>query len=326
MSRSTRRAAVAVVLAFLFAGLTAVTSAPTASGQTADEGGGGLPSSGVTSFEPGVTISPAYAGSLRESGYAATSESNGGVPIGAETVIGPDGRVQVLDTSLNPSGYPARAVGQIELEQNGEPFICTGFLIDANTIVSAGHCAFDPNGIQGDPIESAQFFPGRLSGSNSPYGGCNVDTVDAPIEWRANGSEYADYSVMNLDCDIGATVGWFGLFAIGGLHSGTALEGFSVRVEGYPGDKPFGTQWRMGGLISVSQKKMIFYRMDTFGGQSGSPVFQPNRPACNGPCVAGIHAYGLHPGPGPHATTNHGPRITGSRLSYIRAIADSNNP
>ena len=68
--------------------------------------------------------------------------------------------------------------------------------------------------------------------------------------------------------------------------------------------------WTMADRIRVSQREMAFYAADTYGGQSGSPVF--NFKACNGvvgPCIVAVHAYGAHPG-GAHTSLNHGPRLT----------------
>ncbi len=342
MRRSIKRAAVAAVLAMLFAGFSAASGTPTASGQTAPEGPPPIHPSGATieSYSArGITVSPSSPGTGDESAVTPTTGGTEGAPAGGgESVSLPDGRVQL--TNAQSQAYPHRAIGQIELTQANGPnpgdFICTGWLIDSNTILSAGHCAYDPDGNQGNIIEAATFFPGRYRTPGgtvvNPFGSCNVLTADSPFEWRHNGSEYADYSIMNLDCNVGNTVGWLGFFYVTNNANPNALAGLPVRVEGYPGDKPFGSGWYMGGTIFQSQKKMIFYKMDTFGGQSGSPVFQFNRPGCGpggapGPCGAGIHAYGYPDGGGgPHQNSNHGPRFTAARFNFIQSIAALNGP
>jgi glutamyl endopeptidase len=334
MGRTTKRAAIVAVLALLLAGFSAATSAPSASGQSGDEESRprvrGVSLAEVTPASARGTVHPGSPGSGDESGATATTGGTEGIPAGGgETVSLPDGRIRVTDAQAVT--YPHRAIGQIEYEQNGHDFICTGWLIDPNTILTAGHCAYDPNGSTGDIIEFARFFPGRYRQSNgvvvNPFGFCDVDIVAAPIEWRMNGSEYADYAIMNFaeSCDIGNDVGFLGFFYVTNNANPNILAGLSVRVEGYPGDKPFGSEWYMGGLIAQSQKKMIFYRHDTYAGQSGSPVFQLNRPGC-GPCSAGIHAYGFPHSTGPHRTYNHGPRFTAARFNYILDIAVLNDP
>jgi glutamyl endopeptidase len=68
---------------------------------------------------------------------------------------------------------------------------------------------------------------------------------------------------------------------------------------------------------------MAFYAMDTFGGQSGSPVWR-DKAGC-GPCGMAIHAYGYPHTTGLHRTANHGPRITPTRYDMITDLADDNN-
>ena len=79
----------------------------------------------------------------------------------------------------------------------------------------------------------------------------------------------------------------------------------------------------MGDRIEASQKKMVFYDIDTAGGQSGSPVYQ-RRVACGGPCGMAIHAYGNNHATGPHVPYNHAPRITNPRYGLITDIANDN--
>ena len=97
-----------------------------------------------------------------------------------------------------------------------------------------------------------------------PFGSCNVLQAYSPEGWRVDGKFTADWSLMHLDCAIGDTVGWLGFFWKAGADG---LKGLKVRVEGYPGDKPFGTQWRMNGTISASNKNMAYYN-DRHGGRA----------------------------------------------------------
>jgi glutamyl endopeptidase len=98
-----------------------------------------------------------------------------------------------------------------------------------------------------------------------------------------------------------------------------------AHVRGYPGDvSPAGSMWTDRKRIRVTQANMVFYRNDTFGGQSGSPIFQWGR-YCDGPCAMGVHGYGIGHLPGtPHQYNNHGVRITTSRESLIASIAGRN--
>lgn len=249
-------------------------------------------------------------------------------PASGESVIGQDGRTKVTDTTA----YPARAIGQLIVGQNGDEFICTGWLIDLNTILTSGHCAFNPTPGGGDIIEYATFAPGRSGAGTDPFGTCPVYQVLSPVGWRQNGLPQHDWAAMQLGtnnagtittCDIGTTVGWFGL---SWKRAADALTDKKATVQGYPGDKADGTQWTMKGKIAKSTKSMVFYPMDTFGGQSGSPVFRPASPACGGgPCGLAVHSYGAGL-PGPGGKNNAGPRITEARYNTIMSFAETNTP
>lgn len=237
----------------------------------------------------------------------------------AESVIGPDGRDR-LDVAAT-SVYPLSAIGQIEFVQDGAgTFICTGYLIDGNSVLTAGHCTFD--GGEDDPVDSAVFFPGRNRSGGAPFnpfGSCAVVGVWAPDQWRLDAKPAHDYSVQQLaeGCDLAETAGSFGLFTLGGDN---AFAGRRLRVEGYPGDKGYGSRWRMVGEVDRNSVNTLHYPMDTFGGQSGSPLFKWNRPECGGPCSAGVHAYGAGGSP----PTNSGPMMTTGRIGTIAAVAAQN--
>ena len=317
MSRLTRCAAVVLAIAGLAAELSPTTAVAVKSPRTP----------GVASLSRPRSTDPALLGrrfspASEGSGGSVSPPTNGGgqilKPIGMGSVIGTDGRTRVTDTTT----YPDRAIGQIELTFDGlSQYICTGWLIDSNTILSAGHCAYEPS-VTGDAIiASAQFYPGRNGGLN-PYGGCNVTGVYSPDGWRFDGKPSADWSLMQLDCTIGDTVGWFGYGYVAGADGLTDVK---VRIEGYPGDKALGTEWKMSGKIATSSKTMAYYKIDTYGGQSGSPVFGPNMDLCGGPCGLAIHTYGVGL-PGAGATRNAGTRINKGRFLLIADIADNNDP
>ncbi len=338
MTGITKRIGLTAAFALL-AGLSATAGAPSAAGQapaaeptvTVVQGelsGPVQPLAGTDGFVPSA--------SAAEAGPAPTPAVDTGAtpveasPAGAESVIGPDGRVRVTNTMRRG------AIGQIEYHQDGLPpplggggdYLCTGWLIDLNSLLTSGHCVYDPTTSAG-AIESATFYPAR-NGASNPYGGCAVaSSWSPPIEWRMNGQPYWDFGVMNLanvgDCaTIGEEAGFFGTIAYAGWN---ALNGMPAIVRGYPGDKPFGTQWSMSGRIAKANKRMAFYPMDTEAGQSGAPVYR-ERPqgaaACSGPCGMAVHGYtpGL-PGGG---NNNAGPRLTAFRLGQIFDFAGQNDP
>ena len=325
MSRRLKHA-VMVAGAVVLAVLTAVGVAPPVGGQNGPPGIVSLP----TPTEAGPTSTRAQAPSGTERRAATTSTDSDAVTatpalmppsiIGAESVIGADGRTKVQPPAT--STFPLSAIGQIEFFRSGSPvmWICTGYLIDANSVLTAGHCSYDGGTGEAGVIESADFFPGRNRSNGvvqNPFGSCAMTAVWAPDRWVDDGRAAHDYSVQQLDCTIGNSTGWFGLFALEGTN---AFAGRRLRVEGYPGDRNFGSRWKMAGLVQRSSINTLHYPMDTYGGQSGSPLFKWNRPSCGGPCSAGVHAYGA----GGNPPTNSGPRLTKGRIGVITAVAAEN--
>lgn len=235
--------------------------------------------------------------------------------IGIESIFGPDNRIQISPAT----SYPARAVVQITRDGAAH---CTGWLYGPDVVATAGHCVHS-GGSRGDWYPGLVVWPGR-NGSSAPYGSCTARQLYSVAGWTTNGDEAYDYGAIKLNCVIGNTVGWFGYW-----WQSASLTGTRVLINGYPGDKPFGTQWRgdsVARTIAVSRTNQIFYSNDTVGGMSGSPVYQ-NRPAgsafCTGYCAMGIHAYGFPHGGYPHDTYNHGPRITEARFNNLMAWRDA---
>ncbi len=224
----------------------------------------------------------------------------------AESVIGNHDNRKRYYPAL--TGHPERAIGQITFRQGTSNFICTGWLINNNTVATAAHC------LHGGPgsvfSTNIVFFPARDATSN-PFGSCTARTLFVPTAWRTGGSDLNDYGAFKLNCNVGATTGFFG------IHNLNAINGLSVDISGYPGDKPSGTAWSGSGdvISSLPAPLKVRYRIDTAGGQSGSPIFEPDRvgSGCQGPCAIGIHAYGVLNG------TNSGTRINSVVLAFLNA-------
>lgn len=216
----------------------------------------------------------------------------------AETVIGTDARYRLYPQE---SGYPERAIGLLTFNQGGGSFICTGWLINATTVATAGHCVHT-GGPGGSWSTNVRFYPAR-NGASSPYGSCTAKRLNSVTGWTNSGLEMYDYGTVKLNCSIGNSTGWFGFF-----WQTATLNGLPVQVSGYPGDKPSGTQWSTSGDIEVSETAKVRYKNDTAGGQSGGPVFQTDRVGayCTGACVNTIHAYGSSGGRNSGTRINQG--------------------
>ncbi|MFC7440381.1 trypsin-like serine peptidase [Laceyella putida] len=206
-----------------------------------------------------------------------------------ESVIGSDNRTRVTDTA----SYPYSAIVHIVSDIGG----CTGWLIGPDTVATAGHCIYDPNNNKW--ASSATVYPGR-DGDSLPYGSANGVEFFSVSGWVQNGDSNYDYGAIKLDKDIGNATGWFGY-----RYQSGSLNGTAENISGYPGDKTYGTQWQHADQIRETQTYKLLYANDTYGGQSGSPVYQNSYSDC-GTCAIAIHTNGVYGG----SSYNRGTRIT----------------
>jgi glutamyl endopeptidase len=96
------------------------------------------------------------------------------------------------------------------------------------------------------------------------------------------------------------------------------LESFLVNVSGYPADRGAGAEQYHGRnrILRVSERR-IFYEVDTYGGQSGSPawIYEDDE---SPPLAVGVHAYGVGGTPAGYGiTANSAPRIIPAILDKL---------
>jgi glutamyl endopeptidase len=268
-----------------------------------------------SSAVPRITVSPSFegtgarmAGSVDSASEFTRLSQAKGIELGGRSVIGADGRVRVTATTSSPY----RKIAQIYFKETtgGGTFICTGWFVNKNTIVTAGHCVHQGSGGSAGfyPVSTYKIYPGK-NGSSNPYGSCTAKSIWTNTGWAGGSGAQYDYGAIKLNCSIGTTTGWFGYF-----WQTATLVGKPATVTGYPGDKPTGTMWKMSGSIGRNTTRQVSYSMDTAGGQSGSPVYY-NRSGC-GWCSMAIHAYGASGSP----LMNSGTRITSTVYNFINTI------
>jgi glutamyl endopeptidase len=231
-----------------------------------------------------------------------------------ETVIAPDGRTQVTNTQK----YPNRAIASLVMTFPDGDFICTGWFIGPDTLATAGHCVFDT--FSGSFASKILVYPGR-NGNNLPYGQAKATQLSTNNCWVTTANPKCDYGLIRINKNKGNQVGWFSFMY---QNDKQQLLNRQVSVRGYPGDKPSGTLWTMKGPLQVITKKQIGYSIDTFGGQSGSPIF--GNYLCDN-CSLGIHAYGFNPSnpEPPFFARNSGTRITEKVYNVLCNWSDTCN-
>ncbi|HVR37913.1 MAG TPA: trypsin-like peptidase domain-containing protein [Thermoanaerobaculia bacterium] len=208
-----------------------------------------------------------------------------------ESVIGGDDRVAIRDTRQ----LPWRFICALRMHmRDGSDFVGTGWFIGEKTVMTAGHCVFVHD--HGGFPERIEVIPG-LDRTFRPFGSAVGRRFRAPQGWIDNADTNVDYGAIQLDTPLGRRTGFF---AFGAL-SDAQLRETDANISGYPGDRDQASrQYFHARTIQQTNPTRLFYDIDTFGGQSGSPIFLN----VSGRRVAvGIHTTG-------GSRSNSGTRIT----------------
>lgn len=232
-----------------------------------------------------------------------------------ETVIGIDQRVRILETDLQPW----RMICALRMfGSTGGGAIGTGWLVGPKTVVTAGHCVHHM-GFFGGWATRIEVSAGR-NGDEFPFATVDATRVSSVDRWINQADPDFDLGCIHLDEPLGDQVGWF---SIGALPAAD-LESHLVNISGYPGDRGNGEEqyFHANRILHVSDRR-VFYDVDTFGGQSGAPVWiheQEQSP----PLVVAIHAYGTGGTPfNLGITANSAPRIIPEVFDIIQGwLAD----
>jgi glutamyl endopeptidase len=208
-----------------------------------------------------------------------------------ETVCGNDDRIKVSDTLAVPYQWVVR----LEIIFNGNRYRGSGFVLSAGqaqdrlVVATSGHCVFARETLAF--ASSIKVMP-QANGSVMPLTPVTVTTANlrASAGWKNSGSPDTDYGVI--------LVPWSGTWGVGmWVASDQDLQNRTVLNSGYPGDKsPYGFNWEDTGNLTGVSTSMLSYMLDTFGGESGSPVFalKSGTDWSSGPNVwaVGVHGYG----------------------------------
>jgi V8-like Glu-specific endopeptidase len=211
-----------------------------------------------------------------------------------ELIVGNDDRVRLADP-LNQTN-PWRQICALRIRANtGASYVGTGWFIGPQVLATAGHCVFLQR--ENGWADEIAVIPGK-SGLDEPWGKMKSRRFASVVGWVNDASRDFDYGVIFLDdAAIGTRVGNFEVEAApdGELTAATA------RISGYPADRDraefqYYHERRLNGLTP----SRLLYDIDTFGGQSGSPIWQTDGTQ--------VVAIGIHTTGG--STGNSGTRIS----------------
>ena len=175
----------------------------------------------------------------------------------------------------------------------------TAFLQGDNIVLTAAHCVY------GDPTTSESgyednIYNPRFADCVFLYFGCEnvydylegedydyyteVEEINIEYAYFNNEDARHDWALLVIDENFGQTLGWYS------RKSNWFVQDSTVFTYGYPGDKAFGTMWECSGQMHAYDWDFYEYTIDTYGGQSGSPIFETDS---NGDVyMVGIHVRG----------------------------------
>ncbi|NQW11943.1 MAG: trypsin-like serine protease [Alphaproteobacteria bacterium] len=202
------------------------------------------------------------------------------------TVKGTDDRTWVSDTT----SYPWSAIVKIEMDFDGNGTYessGSGAMISSNDVLTAGHVLWDETY---GYAKSVRVIPGQ-SGSSEPFGSATSSDLHVADSYIiTGGSTSYDIGVINLGTDLGNSTGTFNMQAV----AGSQVSGTFVNTAGYPGDL-FNAEYMYSasGTVAFTSGNNMYYAdtMDTYGGQSGSPVWWYDA-ATGTRTIVGVHTFG----------------------------------
>jgi V8-like Glu-specific endopeptidase len=221
-----------------------------------------------------------------------------------ESVCGVDERVVV-----NPLDPYFEAICFLCIDAaDGTKWRGTAFYINFGgqaALLTAGHCVYMRD--HGGFPSNVHIIRGR-NGDKEPFGITTIASSGLRVndQWKSSPDQNYDW----------------GLILVGGQRWGLGVQimtddilvATQVKTAGYPGDKPGYQMWAADGPVKSVSPQKVYYMQDTYGGQSGCPLWAPV-PGQSYSNVVGVHAYGGCP--------NSATRLTNDILSQINAWTSS---
>ena len=232
-----------------------------------------------------------------------------------ETVFLPDGRSVVTYSST--MSLPWRTICKLYVTAaDGTQWMGSGCIIGPGQaghgyhLLTAGHMVYMSD--HGGWISTMEVIPGfddyqAQLYQQMPYYHSWVTYMRSYTGWTVDQNHQHDWAVCTLDRCIGDYTGWMGRMT---ASSGSSIYTGVLRTAGYPGDLDSG--YRMytdSNNGRTADEYNHWYYMDTYGGQSGSPVWY-NDGTSN--YIITVHAYSDD-----GSSSNHGTRLNQDKFDRI---------
>lgn len=227
-----------------------------------------------------------------------------------KVVFTPDDRRRINDTRQ----YPYCAVGQIigrwpdSADGVTSYYAGTGAIINRHHVLTAAHVIYKKE--KGGFLQDVTFIPG-LNAAQEPFGVARGVRGIIPEKYMNADPQNSDrlsfdFALVTIDRDLGTSsgVGHFGLQS----YLDPQLWNKIVNLGGYPGDIGNGDQqWMASGPLLDVYWDAFRYTIDTFGGQSGSPIWSLES---NEPRICGVHSGG-------DQTGNYGCKLSNEKVQTL---------
>ena len=207
-------------------------------------------------------------------------------------------QVNISEKSVSLDGYTLNEMGELGWLVEGvnapicsgelfasqpAPGFCTGFLVEDNILVTAGHC------LQKAPCSDTRIVFGFYLNSNNTLTTLKADDVFSCAQVIAQEiptqeNDYMDYAIIKLDRSTGRK----------GLDFSTEdhIEmQMNVAVLGHPSGLPMKIASEAFVISNDSSEPFFVTNLDTFGSNSGSPVINTATYLVEGILVRGANDY-----------------------------------
>jgi VWFA-related protein len=211
---------------------------------------------------------PVSEGKPRSGPASGVSLQTGGTVIG-----GTDERTRVSDTNA----FPHRLIAFLSFDTsapNGtaEQARATGFLVGPYMALTNGHVVWD--GVRRQFSRNLVIAPGQSGsgGVTRPFGTRTAIRLATNPGWVETGKIQYDYGAAFFDLPFSGISTYMPL-----AFDVTPAVGSQVRVAGYPEivkGSVTQDQWAASDKVVSVQSRLLRYRVDSSGGNSGSPVWQ----------------------------------------------------